>query len=43
MTGAASGIGQAVVRRLSELGARGIAASDVNIGGLENTKKLCMI
>ncbi|KAF2492583.1 putative short chain dehydrogenase/ reductase [Lophium mytilinum] len=41
VTGGASGIGQAVVVRLAELGARGIAISDVNLAGLENTKKLC--
>lgn len=43
VTGAASGIGQAVVLRLAKLGARGIAISDVNLDGLEQTKKLCMI
>ncbi|KAF2807403.1 putative short chain dehydrogenase/ reductase [Mytilinidion resinicola] len=41
VTGGASGIGQAVVLRLAELGARGIAISDVNLAGLEKTKKLC--
>jgi NAD(P)-dependent dehydrogenase (short-subunit alcohol dehydrogenase family) len=42
VTGGASGIGQAVVVRLAELGARGIAISDVNLAGLEKTKQLCM-
>jgi len=41
VTGAASGIGQAVVLRLAELGACGIAISDVNLEGLGKTKKLC--
>lgn len=41
VTGAASGIGQAVVVRLAELGAAGIAISDVNTVGLEATKALC--
>lgn len=41
VTGAASGIGQAVVLRLVELGVRGVAISDVNVAGLENTKRLC--
>ncbi|KAL1980674.1 hypothetical protein VTN96DRAFT_3654 [Rasamsonia emersonii] len=39
VTGAASGIGQAVTIRLAELGAAGIAISDVNVAGLEETKE----
>lgn len=42
VTGAASGIGQAVTIRLAELGAAGIAISDVNVAGLEETKEKCM-
>ncbi|KAJ5982938.1 short chain dehydrogenase/ reductase [Penicillium waksmanii] len=41
VTGAASGIGQAIVVRLAELGAAGISISDVNSAGLEATKALC--
>ncbi|KAJ9132417.1 putative Short chain dehydrogenase/reductase family oxidoreductase [Pleurostoma richardsiae] len=41
VTGAASGIGQAVAIHLVELGASGIAISDVNKNGLEETKELC--
>lgn len=41
VTGAASGIGQAVSVRLVELGAAGVAISDVNEKGLEVTKQLC--
>ena len=41
VTGAASGIGQAVSVRLVELGAAGVAISDVNEKGLETTKQLC--
>jgi hypothetical protein len=41
VTGAASGIGQAVTIRLAELGAAGIAISDVNVAGLEGTKEKC--
>ncbi|VUC26557.1 unnamed protein product [Clonostachys rosea] len=41
VTGAASGIGQAVAVRLVELGAAGLALSDVNMGNLEKTKALC--
>lgn len=43
VTGAASGIGQAVTIRLAELGVAGIAISDVNVAGLEETKEKCMI
>jgi NAD(P)-dependent dehydrogenase (short-subunit alcohol dehydrogenase family) len=41
VTGAASGIGQAVTIRLTELGAAGITISDVNFAGLEDTKEKC--
>jgi NAD(P)-dependent dehydrogenase (short-subunit alcohol dehydrogenase family) len=41
VTGAASGIGQAAAIRLAELGADGLALSDVNEAGLDQTKKLC--
>ncbi|TVY85976.1 3-oxoacyl-[acyl-carrier-protein] reductase [Lachnellula willkommii] len=41
VTGAASGIGQATTVRLAQLGATGIAISDVDVVGLEKTKKLC--
>lgn len=41
VTGAASGIGQAVALRLVELGAAGLALSDVNMQNLEKTKSLC--
>lgn len=41
VTGAASGIGQAVAVRLAELGAAGVAISDVNATGLDETKKRC--
>jgi NAD(P)-dependent dehydrogenase (short-subunit alcohol dehydrogenase family) len=40
--GAASGIGQATAIRLAELGALGIAISDVNLDGLKETKDLCI-
>lgn len=43
VSGAASGIGRATAVRLSELGAQGLALSDVETHGLEETKKLCML
>lgn len=42
VTGAASGIGRATVIQLAELGAGGIAISDVNEAGLAETTELCM-
>lgn len=42
VTGAASGIGQATVQRLVELGAAGIAICDIDENGLADTKRLCM-
>ncbi|KAJ6011556.1 short chain dehydrogenase/ reductase [Penicillium sp. IBT 35674x] len=41
ITGAASGIGRAVAIRLAELGAAGLALSDLNLKGLEETKSKC--
>lgn len=41
VTGAASGMGRATSVRLAELGAKGLAISDVNVVGLEETAKLC--
>jgi len=41
VTGAGSGIGRATTVRLAELGAQGIAISDVNETALEETKALC--
>ncbi|KAK9382813.1 short chain dehydrogenase reductase [Kockiozyma suomiensis] len=41
VTGAASGIGQAVSIRLAQLGVAGLALSDLNVRGLEETKKRC--
>ncbi|KAK7202708.1 putative short chain dehydrogenase/ reductase [Myxozyma melibiosi] len=41
VSGAASGIGRATVIRLASLGAGGLAISDVNEAGLNETIKLC--
>ena len=40
ITGAASGIGRALAINLAAVGAR-LALTDVNIDGLEETKRLC--
>ncbi|CAK7227594.1 hypothetical protein SCUCBS95973_006594 [Sporothrix curviconia] len=42
VTGAASGIGQCTAVRLLQLGAAGVAISDVNEAGLEKTLELCV-
>jgi len=42
MTGAASGIGRATAIRLAELDATGLAISDVDLAGLEETKQICI-
>ncbi len=41
VTGAASGIGRSTTLRLAELGAAGLAISDINETDLEETKQLC--
>jgi NAD(P)-dependent dehydrogenase (short-subunit alcohol dehydrogenase family) len=41
VTGAGSGIGRATAIRLAQLGAQGIAISDVDEAGLRETESLC--
>jgi NAD(P)-dependent dehydrogenase (short-subunit alcohol dehydrogenase family) len=41
VSGAASGIGRATAVRLAELGASGLALSDVDGDGLEESRQMC--
>ncbi len=41
VTGAGSGIGRATAIRLAQLGASGLGISDVDLAGLEETRRLC--
>ncbi len=41
VTGAGSGIGRATTIRLAELGAAGIAISDIDQAGLDETRASC--